>query len=61
MIRVSATSLAGVVFFMMASLAAQGQPVQLPEGEGKQLVQGVCTACHDTNEIMRSSGYTREG
>jgi virginiamycin B lyase len=33
----------------------------LPEGEGKQLVQGVCVACHDTNQITRSSGYTREG
>ena len=60
MIRLSVSSLAGVLFLMMAPLAAQGQPAQLPEGDGKQLVQGLCTACHETNQITRSSGYTRE-
>jgi virginiamycin B lyase len=61
MSRWSVSSLAGALFLMMAPLAAQGQPAQLPEGDGKQLVQGLCTACHDTNQITRSSGYTREG
>ena len=60
MSRLSMTSLAGA-FFFIAPLTAQGQPAQLPEGDGKQLVQGVCTACHETNQITRSSGYTREG
>jgi virginiamycin B lyase len=46
---------------MVVPLAAQGQPAQLPEGDGKQIVQGVCTACHETNQITRSSGYTRQG
>ncbi|HSF32284.1 MAG TPA: cytochrome C [Candidatus Tectomicrobia bacterium] len=46
---------------MMTPLAAQGQPAQLPEGDGKELVQGLCTTCHETNQITRSSGYTREG
>ena len=35
--------------------------MQLPDGEGKPLVQGMCTTCHDLNQITRSSGYTREG
>ena len=40
---------------------AQGQSAQLPDGDGKVLVQGTCTACHETNQITRSSGYTRAG
>ena len=52
---------AGTVFFMSAWLPAQGQQASLPDGAGKQLVQGLCVACHDTNQITRSSGYTREG
>ena len=61
MSRLSATSLAGAFLFMIGAHTAQGQPAPLPEGEGKPLVQGVCTACHETNQITRSSGYTREG
>src|SRR5688500_1816054 len=51
--------LAGAFLFMIAPITARGQ--QLPEGEGKQLVQNLCTACHETNLITRSSGYSREG
>jgi virginiamycin B lyase len=40
---------------------AQGQAPSLPEGAGKQMVEAVCTACHQTNMITQSSGYTREG
>ena len=36
-------------------------PVQLPEGEGKPHVQGLCATCHELNLIPRSSGYTRAG
>ena len=36
-------------------------PVQLPEGEGKAHVQGLCVTCHELNLIPRSSGYTRAG
>jgi virginiamycin B lyase len=60
MAKLSVTSLAGVFCLMFGAVTAQGQPAQLPEGDGKQLVQGVCTACHQTNQITRSSGYTRE-
>jgi len=54
-------SFIGALFFTNASLAAQTQPMKLPEGEGKPLVQGVCASCHDTDLIARSSGYTRDG
>jgi virginiamycin B lyase len=61
MIRQSALSLAAVWFLMMAPLAAPGQPAEFPDGDGKPLVQSLCTACHELNQIARSSGYTREG
>ena len=61
MARLSITLVLGVYFLSVGTVAAQGQPTQLPEGDGKQLVQGVCTTCHETNLITRSSGYSREG
>lgn len=53
---------AGAILCVLLPLAAQaqGQASELPDGEGKELVEGVCTACHQTNQITRSSGYTRE-
>ena len=49
--------------FALAPFAAQaqGQSPALPDGAGKDTVQAVCTACHQTNMITQSSGYTREG
>lgn len=38
-------------------LAAQAQG--LPDGDGKELVEGVCTACHTTRNITGSSGYSQ--
>jgi len=61
MTRPSVMWLAGAFFLAVGAAPAHGQPAQLPDGEGKQLVQGVCSACHNTNLITRSSGYTREG
>jgi virginiamycin B lyase len=34
---------------------------QLPDGAGRELVEGMCTACHPASQILGSSGYTREG
>jgi virginiamycin B lyase len=61
MARLSITLVLGAYFLSLGTVAAQGQPTQLPEGDGKPLVQGVCTTCHETNLITRSSGYSREG
>jgi virginiamycin B lyase len=38
-----------------------GQAAKLPEGAGKALVEGVCVACHQTDQIARSSGYSADG
>ncbi len=40
---------------------AQSPGESLPEGRAKAMVEGVCTGCHQTSEILRSSGYTRAG
>ena len=56
--RVVTGLLAGAFLLMIGPTMARGQ--QLPEGDGKQLVQNLCTACHETNLITRSSGYSRE-
>ncbi|MDP2621098.1 MAG: hypothetical protein Q8P46_13165 [Hyphomicrobiales bacterium] len=63
MLRLSLASLAGAFSCLLVPLAAQAQNQAsgLPEGAGKELVGNVCTACHRTNQITRSSGYSREG
>lgn len=38
---------------------AQGVP-ELPDGHGKELVQAACVACHLTDLISNSTGYTNE-
>jgi hypothetical protein len=40
---------------------AQSDAPELPDGAGKEVVETVCTTCHQTNQITRSSGYTRAG
>jgi virginiamycin B lyase len=52
---------AGAALVPLAAHAQGGPRLPLPEGPGKQLVETVCTACHQTNMITSSSGYTREG
>jgi virginiamycin B lyase len=59
MVRPSTLSLALVAALL--PVAAWGQASALPDGEGRELVETVCTGCHQTNLITRSSGYTREG
>jgi virginiamycin B lyase len=61
--RRSIASLTAGALCAFASVAAQAQSQvsELPDGAGKELVEAVCTACHETNQITRSSGYTREG
>jgi virginiamycin B lyase len=61
MLRLSIASLAGVSLGVLVPLAGQAQSQGLPEGEGRELALAVCTACHQENQITRSSGYTREG
>ena len=53
--------LTGPLLCLVVSVAAQGQAADLPDGTAKQKVEAACTACHQTNQIARSSGYTRDG
>jgi virginiamycin B lyase len=43
------------------SQVQQRQQVQLAEGEGREVVQIVCSQCHSLNMVANSGGYTREG
>jgi virginiamycin B lyase len=63
MLRFSMASLAGALLGALVPVAAdaQSRASELPDGEGKELVEAVCTACHQTNQITRSSGYTKDG
>ncbi|HSG35737.1 MAG TPA: hypothetical protein VLA37_14495, partial [Sphingomonadaceae bacterium] len=63
MLRVlTAPSVAAIFLALVPVLAAaQGKPSRLPDGDGKDRVEAVCTACHQAREILNSSGYGREG
>jgi virginiamycin B lyase len=52
--------------FLLSALPArsqrgQGAPVALPDGNGKELVEALCTKCHGLNQVTNSWGHTREG
>lgn len=47
--------------FTPVPASAQSQLAKMPDGVAKDTVEAVCTGCHRTNQITRSSGYTREG
>jgi virginiamycin B lyase len=59
----SMTLLSAVALCSLLPVAAQAQSEAppLPDGEGKELVEATCTACHQTDQITRSSGYTHAG
>ena len=63
MLRSSIAAFAGALACGLLPVAAkaQGQASDLPDGAGKEVVEAVCTACHETNQITRSSGYTEDG
>lgn len=45
-------------FVVSLSVAAQPGPGgELPDGEGKDLVQILCTSCHNVSPILRTAGY----
>jgi virginiamycin B lyase len=58
---VASSMTAIVVAFVPAVALAQGKPSGLPDGDGKQLVEATCTACHQPNLITGSSGYSQDG
>jgi virginiamycin B lyase len=53
------------IAFSGATLSVWAQPpgapaVELPAGAGKEQVEAACVACHQTNLIVGSSGYSQE-
>jgi len=51
---------AAVSVISVASAQTQrGQPVQLPEGHGKDLVEANCARCHGPGQIV-NAGYTEK-
>ena len=62
MLKGSLFTLALAASLTPGALAAQGggNQVTLPEGEGKDLVQSVCTQCHGLNQIVGATGYTQD-
>ena len=63
--RIFSASLIAAAFALMPLAAgaqdkAANAAPPLPEGKGKQLVEGMCAGCHALQLIQTSSGYTRE-
>src|SRR5688572_7692870 len=54
-------SLIGLVGATTAAHAQGQRPVQLPDGNGKQIVEVMCSQCHGLNLVANSGGYTHEG
>ena len=63
MLRPSIAWMVGACLFSFVSSATQAlnRVTELPDRFGRELVESVCTACHRTNQIIRSSGYTAAG
>jgi virginiamycin B lyase len=59
--RLLLSSVAGGALSALLPLAGPAQAADLPDGESRDLVESVCTACHQTNQITRSSGYSQDG
>ena len=49
-----------IASFVVLTLQASAQEPYsaLPDGPGKELVEAVCVACHETDIIYSSTGYT---
>ena len=65
MLKIFSASLIAAAAFMLFPFVAEAQgqakpPPPLPDGKGKQLVEGICSTCHALQLIQNSSGYTRE-
>ena len=42
---------------MSASARAAGPEDDLPDGEGKKILVGSCTSCHELTEVTKFRGY----
>jgi virginiamycin B lyase len=53
--------LVGVIALAWAFPALSQNPVQMPQGTGKAIVEAKCTVCHDLERVARRDGNTPEG
>ena len=58
LIRFAAAAFVIALVTAPASALRAGAPGdELPDGEGKKLLQAQCTACHDLAEVTKFKGY----
>jgi virginiamycin B lyase len=69
MIRFLSFSLTAALFCAFVTVGVQGQgrgggrgqqAAALPDGQGKDIVEARCTACHGLNQIMGTAGYGQD-
>ena len=58
MFKVSSRLLFAILVAFGLQANAQIQLASLPDGPGKELVEAACVACHETDIIYSSNGYT---
>ena len=64
MVRATQALASAALIGLGLPLAAHAQiegPNEFPDGPGKVLVQGICSACHPPTYITGSVGYTQDG
>lgn len=61
MSNLSFASFTCILSFMVVPCVAAANGRILPDGMGRQLVERTCVACHSTDQILSSSGYTHDG
>ena len=60
MLCLSPRFLVALLFSIGLPAHAQKQLSALPDGSGKELVEAACVACHETDIIFSSTGYTHD-
>ncbi len=58
---VSVIVLGGALPALGQDAAQKQNPVQLPAGAGKAIVEGACVQCHNLERVVRPIGNTPEG
>jgi len=59
MARLSLRFIPALLIPILLPAVAAAEKDKLPDGDGKETVEAVCTACHQPNQILRSAGYTQ--
>jgi hypothetical protein len=57
LIRVSAVVFLAALLSVRAATQTSAPPDDLPDGEGKKILQAQCTSCHELTEVTKFRGY----